>query len=397
MPKMQIEYIPVDCIQPYERNAKKHPPEQVEQIANSIREFGFKQPLVVDAKNVLVIGHGRLMAAKLLDMVEVPCVRADDLTPEQIQALRLADNKLNESEWDMALLDIELADITELDMVDFGFDLGIDGASFFDRDSRNDTSRQEGNDEYNAFLDKFEQPKTTDDCYTPDNVYKAVADWVREKYELGDAPFVRPFFPGGDYQRHKYPAGCVVVDNPPFSIYAEIVDFYIANDIKFFLFAPSVNTFNYNTRDTVCAVCTSNTVMYENGAVVNTSFVTNLGDGTIAAFSAPSLYAAVDAANSENEAARRVNLPKYDFPDSVITASQLGWLGKYGVEFEIKRSDSMFIRSLDAMREADKAIYGGGLLLSEKAAAEKAAAEKWELSPREKEIVRKLGGLNGER
>lgn len=129
MPKMQIEYIPVDCIQPYERNAKKHTPEQVEQIANSIREFGFKQPLVVDAKNVLVIGHGRLMAAKLLEMVEVPCVRADDLTPEQIKALRLADNKLNESDWDMALLEIELADITELDMTDFGFDELIEDES----------------------------------------------------------------------------------------------------------------------------------------------------------------------------------------------------------------------------------------------------------------------------
>lgn len=123
MPKMQIEYIPVDCIQPYERNAKKHPPEQVEQIANSIREFGFKQPLVVDAKNVLVIGHGRLMAAKLLEMVEVPCVRADDLTPEQIKALRLADNKLNESAWDFDLLDTELAELDGLfDMTDFGFD-----------------------------------------------------------------------------------------------------------------------------------------------------------------------------------------------------------------------------------------------------------------------------------
>ena len=393
MPKMQIEYIPVDCIQPYERNAKKHSPEQVEQIANSIREFGFKQPLVVDAKNVLVIGHGRLMAAKLLEMVEVPCVRADDLTPEQIKALRLADNKLNESDWDMALLEIELADITELDMVDFGFDLGIDGTSFFDREDRNDTSRQDGNDEYNAFLDKFEQPKTTDDCYTPDNVYKAVADWVRDKYELGDALFVRPFFPGGDYQKHKYPEGCVVVDNPPFSIYAEIVDFYCENNIKFFLFAPSVNALNYNTRSTVCAVCTSNSVMYENGAVVNTSFVTNLGDGTIAAYSSPSLYAAVDAANRENEKAQRANLPKYEFPDEVLTASKLGYLSKYGQELVIKRAEALFIRGLDAMKEAGKdGIYGGGLLL-----AEKAAAEKWELSPREKEIVRKLGGLNGER
>lgn len=121
--KMTIEYLPVKQLREYSRNAKKHPPEQVEHIANSIKEFGFRQPLVVDAKNVLVIGHGRLMAAKLLDMVEVPCVRADDLTPEQIKALRLADNKTNESAWDFDLLDTELAELDGLfDMSDFGFD-----------------------------------------------------------------------------------------------------------------------------------------------------------------------------------------------------------------------------------------------------------------------------------
>lgn len=127
MPKMNIEYISVSCIEPYPANAKKHPPAQVEQIANSIREFGFRQPLVVDAHNVVVIGHGRLMAAKILDMQEVPCVRADDLTPEQIKALRIADNKLNESEWDAALLEIELADLDGLlDMEAFGFNVGGD-------------------------------------------------------------------------------------------------------------------------------------------------------------------------------------------------------------------------------------------------------------------------------
>ena len=122
---MQIEYVSIDSIKPYPQNAKKHPSEQVEHIANSIREFGFQQPIVVDKDNVVVIGHGRLLAAKKLNMDSVPCVRADDLTDEQIKALRLADNKTNESEWDFDLLDMELSDI-EIDMEQFGFDLDID-------------------------------------------------------------------------------------------------------------------------------------------------------------------------------------------------------------------------------------------------------------------------------
>ena len=122
---MNIQQISINDLKPYPQNAKKHPSEQVEHIANSIREFGFQQPIVVDKDNVVVIGHGRLLAAKKLNMDSVPCVRADDLTDEQIKALRLADNKTNESEWDFDLLDMELSDI-EIDMEQFGFDLDID-------------------------------------------------------------------------------------------------------------------------------------------------------------------------------------------------------------------------------------------------------------------------------
>lgn len=118
---MNIQQISINDLKPYPQNAKKHPAEQVEHIANSIREFGFQQPIVVDKDNVVVIGHGRLLAAKKLNMDSVPCVRADDLTDEQIKALRLADNKTNESEWDFDLLDMELFDI-EIDMKQFGFE-----------------------------------------------------------------------------------------------------------------------------------------------------------------------------------------------------------------------------------------------------------------------------------
>lgn len=122
MEELRIEYLPVDALKPYSRNAKKHPDEQVEHIANSIREFGFRQPLVIDRDGVLVIGHGRLLAAKKLGLETVPCVRADDLTDEQVKALRLADNKLNESGWDFAALEEELNELeAEFDMADFGF------------------------------------------------------------------------------------------------------------------------------------------------------------------------------------------------------------------------------------------------------------------------------------
>ena len=123
MKEMNIEYISPGDLTPYAKNAKRHPDDQVTHIANSIREFGFRQPIVVDADNVVVIGHGRLLAAKQLGLEQVPVVRADDLTDEQIKALRLADNKTNESEWDIELLDAELVDLSlDLDMADFGFE-----------------------------------------------------------------------------------------------------------------------------------------------------------------------------------------------------------------------------------------------------------------------------------
>lgn len=123
---MDVITVSVDKIKPYMKNVKKHPIEQVQHIVNSISEFGFRQPIVLDNKNVIVIGHGRFEAAKKLGMKEVPCVYADDLSDEQIKALRLADNKTNESEWDLDLLGEELDEILNLDMTDFGFDLDFE-------------------------------------------------------------------------------------------------------------------------------------------------------------------------------------------------------------------------------------------------------------------------------
>lgn len=121
---MKVTWMRPDELTPYGGNAKKHPPAQVEHIANSIKAFGWQQPIVVDSDNVVIIGHGRLLAAKELHLDTVPVVCAENLTPEQVDALRLADNKTNESEWDFSLLEQELAalDLAGIDMTDFGFD-----------------------------------------------------------------------------------------------------------------------------------------------------------------------------------------------------------------------------------------------------------------------------------
>ena len=119
---MNIENVAIKDIKPYDRNAKKHDEKQIKNVMESIKQFGFAQPLVVDKDNVLIIGHCRLIAAKRLKLKEVPVVRMDELTQEQVDKLRLLDNKLNESEWDFDLL---AEDIPTLDFSDFDIDWGL--------------------------------------------------------------------------------------------------------------------------------------------------------------------------------------------------------------------------------------------------------------------------------
>lgn len=119
---MNIENMKVKDLKPYEKNAKKHDKTQIANVAESIKRFGFAQPLVVDKDNVLIIGHCRLLAAKQLKLREVPVVRMDDLTEEQVKQLRLLDNKLNESDWDIDLL---MDEVGELDFDGFDLDWGF--------------------------------------------------------------------------------------------------------------------------------------------------------------------------------------------------------------------------------------------------------------------------------
>ena len=119
MENICIIYKNVEDIIPYENNPRKNEA-SVDYVANSIKEFGFKVPIIIDKENVIVSGHTRLKAAEKLGLKEVPCIIAEDLTEEQVNAFRLADNKVGElSEWDESLLGLELENILNLNMGDF--------------------------------------------------------------------------------------------------------------------------------------------------------------------------------------------------------------------------------------------------------------------------------------
>ena len=132
---MKVENRKIDEIAPYKKNAKKHDKTQINNVAESIRQYGFVQPIVVDKDGVIVIGHCRYEAAKALGMKDVPCVCVDDLTEEQVKALRIVDNKSNESDWDFDLLKDELSD---LDLSAFDFDFGV---SLYEYDTKNEREK----------------------------------------------------------------------------------------------------------------------------------------------------------------------------------------------------------------------------------------------------------------
>lgn len=124
---MEIIYKKVDELKPYEKNPRKND-DAVEYVANSIKEFGFKVPIIVDENNIIIAGHTRYKASKKLGIKEVPCIIADDLTEEQIKAFRLADNKVSEkAKWDTDLLGMELDSLFDvIDMNKFGFPVQIE-------------------------------------------------------------------------------------------------------------------------------------------------------------------------------------------------------------------------------------------------------------------------------
>lgn len=119
----------IDEILPYQRNQKDHPEEQIKNLANSLRRFGWRQPVVIDERNVIVIGHGRVLGAKMLGLKEAPVISAADLTEDEIRELRIVDNKTNESSWNEYLdEDVQELSFEGFDFADFD---AVSGGGFY--------------------------------------------------------------------------------------------------------------------------------------------------------------------------------------------------------------------------------------------------------------------------
>lgn len=428
----KIELARVDELKPYENNARQHSEKQIEQIAASIRAFGFITPVLIDEANNVIAGHGRIMAAKRIGLERVPAVRVEGMTETERRAYIIADNRLTELggwSWDIVADELEAINLGGFDVSLTGFDVTPKSGEEWFEDHETGEATEEDTEEYQAFLDKFEPKRTTDDCYTPPKVYDAVADWVASEYGLDHATFVRPFYPGGDYQRdaESYKGGEVVVDNPPFSILAEIVKFYVSKGIRFFLFAPALTMFS-GTPPEVCNIAAGARVTFENGAVVRVGFKTNMEPGT-AVRTAPTLTAAIDKADTESRDPKTVL--KYEYPASIIVSAVVCNWGEAGIEFRVPHKEARAIRVLDAQKAAGiSGIYGAGFILSDKQAAHAAQAARaarllaerknerakelarahgipedqiteegavvWQLSPREREIVDELNRAGAE-
>ena len=162
--KLNIEYLSIDALTPYRNNARKHEKADLKTIENSIREFGMCDPIGIwGEKNIIVEGHGRLLALKELGYTEVPCIRLDHLSDEQRRAYALAHNKTAEmSEWDFGLLDVEIDNIADIDMSDFGFDIAEE---LFDESNLDDETTKENVvvsinipniDDYNSVKEKLQ-------------------------------------------------------------------------------------------------------------------------------------------------------------------------------------------------------------------------------------------------
>ncbi len=182
-----------------------------------------------------------------------------------------------------------------------------------------------------------------------------------------------------------------MVDNPPFSILSEIIDFYNAQNIDYFLFAPGLTLFTYGERCNL--VVADGKIIYENGANVNTSFVTNMGNFKILV--SPGLHSAIDRALNVR---KKPALAQYDYPPNVISAARLNKYIKAGIEIRISESECRFIRSLDSQKKAGKSIFGAGFLISTRAANRITDIEKiyvkkfenrkeWKLSENERRII----------
>lgn len=256
--------------------------------------------------------------------------------------------------------------------------------------------------EYQQFIAKYQSNKiklTPDDCFTPPHVYDAVCDWACGYYGITREQIVRPFYPGGDYEHADYPDDCVVLDNPPFSGFEAIIKFYLEKNIRFLIFARGMTSLQYSKeafRGKITVIVPGVSIRYENGAHINTAFVTNMENG-YRIRTAPELGSAIKTAVEKAKPVGKAKpvRAKYRFHKQLVNIGAFSKIAVHGGTVGVRWEDSVAVRYTDGGLK----IYGTGLLLAERAAEEVAAAEKAaeevattrvELSDRELEICRKL-------
>ena len=223
--------------------------------------------------------------------------------------------------------------------------------------------------DYESFIAKFtDNPKTTDECWTPKDIYEAVVDYVGTVIDLTDKVVLRPFYPGGNYQEAEYPENGVVIDNPPFSIFAQICKWYTARKVPFFLFGPGMTIGNVTRYCT--AVIVGSNIKFTNGASVRINFASNLfGDMVI--MTAPKLCEALENCESQDQ---KVNLPSYAYPDEVLSVSDMQTIAGGGVDFRVRRSECAVVREL-AHHPGDGGLFGEHWLIAKAIAKAKAKAK----------------------
>ena len=369
----------------------------IDRTAASIREdadFLEDRPLLVvsmpDTPDFLVFaGNLRLEGCKAVKRAKVPCVVYVPESDEDRATIKRRAMKDNGSfgAWDFDALANEWDDLPLADW-------GIEAPADWTKDGLSTAGREKG-EGYDEFLDKFATHLTTDDCYTPPPVFDALKEWVdRRLTPLAGRKIVRPFFPGGDYEHHDYPEGCIVIDNPPFSIYAQAVRFYLSRGIDFVLFGQGM-TIKVSGAD-VTYIIAGATIEFENKASILCSFVTNLAPNGERIIISPELRKALEKASDDFHHAGAVELPKYKMPAELWTAATLQKIAKGDEEVTFAKDELAEVRQIAALEAIGKSLYGGGWLFSAAAAAAAAAIEAdkqipLELSPEERAIVASLG------
>lgn len=336
------------------KNPRQWTATDVDRLARSIQET----PELLDARPLIVVEHGnklvvlggnlRLAALKKLGWDEAPCyLLPADAPVDKLKEIVIKDNGSFGS-WDYDELANNLDDLPLNDW----------GVPAWDTEKMNlSTKGREGGEGYDEFVEKFKQKLTTDDCYTPQEVYDVVRDFVdKELQPLDGRKVIRPFYPGGDYENEKYPEGCVVLDNPPFSILSKILRFYSEKKIPFFLFGPQLTLFSAHEVRELTYLPVNAPVTYENGAVVSTGFITNMKPGCKVWIPEGLRHRIIEVQRDTTP------IDEYKIPTCVITSSRIGVIsGVEGGSLEIPEGECYYIKNLDDMADKGKGLYGGGI------------------------------------